>query len=352
MARWCYHYLGYGYIHFHMLRFRQSGRPPLRKPSNFALWVITVYSALFSLAFQRHENGLNRLYLSFSSYVSLLGNDLSLSTVQGFVNLQSYEIPVEPSFINPFSVFRSFLDKEPYPPVVSEVGDLVSNPINRLLQSSKEKISIRGLKSGRRPLKINGVFYKTLHLEDFELGHVVLEKGSFAIELSSGSIEQLHINDSRVALQQTDLEVDRLHIANSFLHSNAPQTVTIPLSGAKREVNDSTLMAREIYGHNSYAYDLRLKADRISKPSVSGWNSVSFYRCTFEKKPSIPKTLFGKPGWESRSVSFKACVIEDEPYDNASEHFLPMMPDSLKVIIDLLERTPTLGNFQEINKYQ
>ena len=68
-----------------------------RKPSNILLWVITVYTAFFSLAFQKYENHLNRLYTSYNSYIDQLGNNSSKDLLDGFIEIQSRTVPYEPN---------------------------------------------------------------------------------------------------------------------------------------------------------------------------------------------------------------------------------------------------------------
>lgn len=91
-----------------MLVVNKSQNSRKRHPSNFFLWVITVYSAIFSITLQRYELALSRLTNTFNSYIEQLDIEKDQRELaSGFQNLQGQDIPFPPNWFNPLSVLKS-----------------------------------------------------------------------------------------------------------------------------------------------------------------------------------------------------------------------------------------------------
>lgn len=123
LKRFLYIYIGFGYLH-QMIRKPKAEEYSDRKPSNFLLWIIGLYVALFGLAAQRYEIRINRLNNLFNTYIELLDKDVDPGIYDGFIQLQKSVVPKEPKVLEFWTTFQSFVEEEPFPDVVQHVGNI------------------------------------------------------------------------------------------------------------------------------------------------------------------------------------------------------------------------------------
>ncbi|MGB3463996.1 MAG: hypothetical protein WBA74_01945 [Cyclobacteriaceae bacterium] len=196
--RWCYLYLGYGYIHFFMLITHRKKKDHInRKPSNFLLWVLTVYLGFYSIAIQRYELSASRLTSSFSALVETLSDTPTEMEIQGLIDIQKREIPSQPIIFNPCTVVASFLITKPNEYIISDVQNIVRQSLTDILPTSKTHK------------------YENLILDEFEIKNVNVD-----FFLDQSVLDVLRLIQAKFNLNNIHTEMKELHLKKSILDYN------------------------------------------------------------------------------------------------------------------------------------
>lgn len=81
----------------------------LPRPSSFLIWFVGIYVTLYGVALQRYDGRKAILENRLNIILSQMGSTVGRYALNSIPDLQSQTCPVEPDFINPFSVSMSFL---------------------------------------------------------------------------------------------------------------------------------------------------------------------------------------------------------------------------------------------------
>lgn len=296
-ARWCYLYLGYGYIHYKMLKTRVEKPLDERKPTNIVLWVFTIYTALFSVAFQQYENKLNRLINSFGTFVEVFDEN-DTSKINRLISYQSRTIPSEPNFWNPVSVIRSFYKSEKYEEMNRDISAMVNTPITNLLDKGI-RISVKELHSydnfdfmvdyGLDSIYNQQVSFKNCYLPKIETheSKLIVSLGNSKLDSLDNyfNILKLYVDDSYINYCKSSVSI--IHLNKRFQNSKFEGRKNIITGGTIK--SDSLLLESSIfdrteifigdtvhYGGTFFLCDLTIPKSQVQEFLSRG----EFYNCT------------------------------------------------------------------------
>ena len=289
-----YLYLGVGHIH-HMIRKPKDYEG--QKPSNIMLWIITVYTGLFTLAFQRYENKVNRLYSSFSAYSEQLGPEIDAATLQGFIDLQSREVPVEANYWHFHTPILTFFVTEPFNDIVKDVGDMAPRYIQSSglrevngLKTSKE-VTFNSLKSKYsiwfRNSEIDRIRILNSHDTDIELDH------SFIRELKLERVTSLYLDN------EYNDELDSLKVSRAVIDICSGE---IHLDAKSFDIHESVL-SNDLEGNDVFMVNTLNILSHIEVDSITFGENTFFYKSNliiemrdtvFEDDSDIQKLLSKK----------------------------------------------------------
>ncbi len=283
------------------------------------LWTVTIYTGLFTIAFQRYENKVNRLYSSFSAYIERIGTDLSNSTLQGFIDLQSDQVPYEANYWNPISVFMSFTATAPFAPIVRDVGNISPGAFHKLISYDE-----------------NDPFRKTIHVKNFitngelnvdsrhflfvnsniaslnSFGHeIYLETVNTKIDDFSSRFSTLHLSQLNASAFSSSCNL--VHFADSSYLGFSVFTYSLIDPGSVFTVKKASLSGNVIKVIDSMFSRIIISVNSII--NIGNSEGVIFYKCEFTRNPIFSYTSNFKEDKTPPFVFYK-CTINGLPFSN------------------------------------
>lgn len=176
ILKWIYLKSGIGYI---IEMWTKKERFETR-PSNLIPWLIAVYSAVYGIAFQIHENELMRKHSVVGIYAEQIDSPMSESAFDRLLNIQEEEISYEPNWRNPISIVRSFYRKERS----TEIADIVDRISVNYFEMNVEKgdwdiWNIRSAMKTNYPLGIKSINkYKSIFAHESTFNEIVQVENS------------------------------------------------------------------------------------------------------------------------------------------------------------------------------
>ncbi|MEM6816728.1 MAG: hypothetical protein AAF600_20455 [Bacteroidota bacterium] len=309
LKRWCYLWLGYGWINERMLQ--SKPKPGAHNPSNFALWVVTIYTALYSIAFQRFENRVNRLYTSYSAYVERLGStEGAESTIQGFIDLQSRKVPMEINYWKPWTVVGSFFFNEYEGTIVKDVEDMVVDIFPYFLKVYNLCfLELANLRTSHSNLLFQEIENRSLSLQKFDINKASIQNSNIRLSFKPNS----RIDTLQILKSELNLSVSYNNIINGFKSLIYIDNVESKKSNYKHSIvtsgNTSVLCSKTIVSSSSFFYKLDIRSDSIFYDNHDKLGMVLFYKCKFSSK------TFFEPGQKQLFAHYK-CEFDGKEKSN------------------------------------
>lgn len=315
--RFVYVYSGIGFIH-QMIQRPIEGEYKGRKPSNFILWVIGVYTGLLTIAWQRYELRVSRLTNTFSAYVGLLDFEHSNNGVlQGFIDLQSENVPKEiKKWWWPPNVFASLVDEEPFEDIsinVARIAPLFIGPTIRDIKKLTTSEALMMVTFDNRSLsfydsKLDAIFcvgshssllFSSSHLSELTIN----ESNSFSITSTDHSTINLFRSiNSKVMIDHELSKVKVLDIYGSVVQS---PLITSGVEGLV-EIGESAVKANFGKSFNSIFIRTELNIDTLQ---YEGQNL--YYKC--EINTSLFQNIYNQ---DPAEAYFYKCKINGSDTTN------------------------------------
>ncbi|MEM6685229.1 MAG: hypothetical protein AAF617_05480 [Bacteroidota bacterium] len=258
-----------------------------RKPSNLLIWIVTIYTALFTIAYQRYENRVARVYTTFGAYTSQLQDNVSMETLQGFINISDKQVPVEPNYFKFWTTLMSFWKNESYNFLSDDVGRLAGDKINIKLKN-REKIKLNKYTASRnRQLitenaHIDANRWKLFSYTNIKKSTVTFEQ-SYLESLTLRSSDTVYLVKNKIDL--LSLTESKVNFIGNRIQEFLAQDAVLRDQSSYGEVERKNKISNLIV-HNSIIMGLSLDVDSIFN-SKAFKNSTIFYKCKFSKRPSI-----------------------------------------------------------------
>jgi uncharacterized protein YjbI with pentapeptide repeats len=202
-----------------------------RKAPTFALWVIAIWSTLYSLAAQKYQgetNTLNSLTLSISQQATIKKDALAL-----IPKLQSLNCPKKPDIINPLSMMKTLSNDnysiyKEYPKMVDSLCDLITTNKNNLNKLRIENINLQNCK-GLQSSNFEESDLSNSHLNDNRLSGSNFKKTKissvnfrksmlFFCNFEDSFTQELNYNEDRLSqainFDYDDLQKPKMKITN------------------------------------------------------------------------------------------------------------------------------------------
>jgi len=229
-----------------------------KKPSNFLLWTIGIYVALFGIAFQRYENRINRLEAARNTLIEQLGGSNNSQILTSLADMQLSLAPKEPNIFNPYRTVRSFYLYDTYPDLVRSIETTISNSNKDLsfVKLNKTKLSALNLLEGCKNLEIENSIIDSLR---------------FGTGLSKGNEQHISIGKKRT---EDNLAISKLIFNKSKSHKWIMKKSRIKYSNIIQSSID-TLHINETLSKYDYFKEIEIKHLNIDG---SVFNSSTFLK--------------------------------------------------------------------------
>lgn len=282
-----------------------------RKPSQFILWVIGIYFALYGVAFQRYELSINRLNNTYNSYIELLGNNPNNEILQEIINLQIDSVPLEGVINKPWSIVRSFTQKAPFDDIAENVGLILPNYINcktEQIRNFKALSDIDIANCGNmtidyRKCVLGQLWYSKidsieLTLIDTKSEYIFVDKVKFIyFSTRSSSVDLLSYSNSTVrhegvanhiAISESyftgDVDNPTMAVEDAVIFDAVIETDTITTLGTITKVYDSEVTVKEIVNFEGEIefYNCIVNGDSVNFGNKIADKRVLHYRKRYE----------------------------------------------------------------------
>ena len=166
---------------------KQLIRPPSKKeiegdnyrsPSTFVLWIVSIYVAIFGLASNRYERAVSTYEMQIASWQNQIATEYRAQACANLKYLQEVTVPKQPSLIQFWNTFLSFLNNEKY-----QVGQ---DMLRQTIEAYKANLKNAKLLS----TDLSKINFKNANLAKANLSYSDLQSAELTNATMNGSICQ------------------------------------------------------------------------------------------------------------------------------------------------------------------
>jgi hypothetical protein len=305
---------------------------------NITVWIVTIYTALYGIAFQRYENRVNRLYNIFSAYIDRLGTENNEQTLQGLINLQSERIPYEPIYWYPQSLFRTFFQEIEYDLLVQDISSILENLlINNFSATDKNVIEFKNINMADGDVLINNPIVNRIRIDSSIFNSLNSDSISSYLHLNYSVINELNFNRSVISIVDSPKSMKKLSSDYSVIHID--DEIEFEIMDCKNTLINSNMYlghslqtkTNKVKGNNCVFANINFDVDSI-EVTDGKFHPLIFYKCNFSSIPSFVEKTVKWVDTNYAPIKFYKCNIKGELVSNIdSVHVF----DEVKKILDI-----------------